>query len=103
MTTNHRGHHQGKEQDDRIAELKHHAEQAATGEMIAWEADALSSDDREEFWRRVVEYETAASTNHFQQLTEAGVELLRCCLRMPAQRGMLMSSAVAAMPTFSFT
>lgn len=75
MTTNHRDRHDNRDQEDRIDELRQQAEQAARGQVIAWESDKLSPELREEFWRRVVEWEAAPSTSHFQQLTEAGVEL----------------------------
>ena len=75
MSTNHRDRHDSRDQEDRIRELKQRAEQAAGGEMIVWESDTLSPEQREQFWRRVVEYEAAQSTNHFQQLTEAGLDL----------------------------
>jgi hypothetical protein len=42
---------------------------------VRWESDRLSSGEREQFWRRVIEFETAFSTTHFQQLTNAGLEL----------------------------
>jgi hypothetical protein len=42
---------------------------------VSWESDRLSSQEREQFWRRVVEFETAPSTTHFQQLTDVGLEL----------------------------
>lgn len=77
MSTNQRDRHDNRDQDqeDRIHAVKQQAELAAGGEMIAWESDTLSAEQREQFWRRVVEYETAPSTNDFQQLTEAGLEL----------------------------
>ena len=75
MSTNHRDRHDNRDQEDRIDELKQQAEHAARGEMRAWESDTLSPERREQFWRRVVEYEAAPSTNYFQQLTEAGIEL----------------------------
>lgn len=75
MSTNHRDRNDKGDQEDRINELKQQADQAARGEMIAWESDTLSPEQREQFWRRVVECEAAPSTNHFQQLTEAGLEL----------------------------
>lgn len=43
--------------------------------MTAWESDTLSPEEREQFWRRVVEFETAPLTNHCQQLTDAGLDL----------------------------
>jgi len=70
----HRDRHDNRDQDDRIDELKQQAEQAS-GEITAWESDTLSPEQREQFWRRVMECEVAPSTNHFQQLTEAGLEL----------------------------
>lgn len=75
MSTNQRDRHDNRDQEDRIDALKQQAEQATRGEMIAWESDALSPDQREQFWRRVVEYEVAATTNDFQQLTDAGLAL----------------------------
>ena len=65
-----------RSQEDRINGLKQQAEQAAGSEMTAWESDTLSAGQREQFWRRVVDYETAPTTNHFQQLTEAGLKLV---------------------------
>jgi hypothetical protein len=67
--------HDNEDQEHRINELKQQAEQAAGGEMVAWESDTLSLDQREQFWRRVVEYEAAASTTDLQQLIESGLEL----------------------------
>jgi hypothetical protein len=75
MSTNQRDRHDDRGQEERIHALKQQAEQAATGKMTAWESDTLSPDQREQFWRRVVEYESAAWTTDFQQLTEAGLEL----------------------------
>lgn len=75
MSLNHRSRDDKKNQEGRINELKQRAERAAGREMTAWESDTLSGEQREQFWRHVVEYETARSTNHFQQLKEAGLEL----------------------------
>ena len=43
--------------------------------MVSWESDGHSSQEREQFWRQVVAFETAPTTTHFQQLTDAGLEL----------------------------
>ena len=75
MSTNHRDGDENSDQEDRINELKLQAEQAATGQMITWESGIVSPEQSEQFWRRVVEYETAPSTTDFQRLTEAGLEL----------------------------
>src|SRR5688500_9430388 len=75
MTTNHRSRHRRNDREKRIAKLKQHVEGIAKGEMLAWDSDTLSPEEREQFWRQVVEYETAPLTDHFQQLTEAGLEL----------------------------
>ena len=75
MKKSDRSAHSPDGREDRIAELKAHAERANPGGMVAWEADALSTELREQFWRRVVDYETAPVTNHLQQLRDAGVEL----------------------------
>ena len=64
-----------REQEDRIHELKQQVDHAAGGEMLAWESDSLSLDQKEQFWRQVFDYESAPSTTHFQLLTEAGLEL----------------------------
>jgi hypothetical protein len=75
MSTNNRNGHGYRNQEDRIDELKQQARQAAGGEMRAWESDTLSPEQREQFWRQVVEFETAPRTNLFQQLIEAGLDL----------------------------
>jgi hypothetical protein len=75
MSTNQRDRHHNRDQEDRINELRQQADQATGGEMTSWESDTLSPEQREQFWERVVEFESAASTNNFQQLTEAGLEL----------------------------
>jgi hypothetical protein len=74
MATNRSGDDHGN-REHRIEQLKQRAEQAAGGEMIAWESNRLSLEERERFWRRVVESETAPLTTNFQQLIDAGLEL----------------------------
>ncbi len=75
MSTNHPGGNDKAYQEQRIRGLKQLADQAVAGQMISWESDMLSPDERERFWRSVVECEVAPSTSDFQRLTEAGLEL----------------------------
>lgn len=75
MTTNRRREHHRKNQEAGVRELKQCAKHTTVGKMIAWESDTLSAEQREEFWRRVVEVETAPSTSNFQQLTDAALKL----------------------------
>jgi hypothetical protein len=59
----------------RINELKSEAEKLTGGKMHAWEAPDCPPEMAESFWQRVVDYEKAPLTTHFQQLTDAGVDL----------------------------
>ena len=64
-----------RDQEDRIEQLKQRARAAAGGDMIVGESDRVSFDEREQFWRRIVEFETAPLITNFQQLIDAGLEL----------------------------
>src|SRR5687767_8750109 len=74
MSTNRSGDDR-QDQEDRIEQLKQQAGEAASGEMTSWESNRLSLDEREQFWRRVVEFEIALLTTDFQRLTDAGIDL----------------------------
>jgi len=63
------------DRDIRINELKHEAEDLAGGEMVAWESEECPPETAESFWQRVVDYEKAPLTCHFEQLLERGVDL----------------------------
>jgi hypothetical protein len=65
------------EEEQRIEALKQRARQLSGGKMVSWVSDAVSLEQQEQFWRRVVEFEEAAgqTTTNFQQLVAAGVEL----------------------------
>jgi len=71
MTSDHRN-----EQEARIERLKAQAADASGGRLVCSEsADGLDPDLREEFWRRVVEFENAGTTNLVKELTAIGVTL----------------------------
>lgn len=76
MSTNHDDRIDDIDQDELIQQLKVQARQAAGGQMAAWESDALSAEQRQQFWRRVIDFENAPLMTDFQRLTEAGLELL---------------------------
>lgn len=64
------------EQEARIERLKAQAAAASDGPMACWEsADALDPDLREEFWRGVVAFESAGTTDLVKELTAMGVPL----------------------------
>jgi hypothetical protein len=60
--------------DDVVEHLKAQAGAAAGGRMVVYESDGMDSSLREEFWRHVVEFETAGTTDLVNQLKAVGVE-----------------------------
>jgi hypothetical protein len=62
-------------QEKRIQALKDRARRLAGGAMTTWESDALSADQREDYWRRIVEYEAAAFVTDAQRLADGGIDL----------------------------
>jgi hypothetical protein len=62
-------------QEQRIEKLKAQARQAAGGQMRSWESDGLSTDEREQFWQRVMDFEHVPLVSDFQRLTDAGIQL----------------------------
>jgi hypothetical protein len=61
--------------EDRIQELKRHAEKLCGGEIEVDSLDDCSVETEEAFWKHVVDYEEARWTTNFQQLENAGVSL----------------------------
>src|SRR5207247_5150013 len=72
MPTNDRS----NEPDELIERLKAQAAAAADGRMVAYESDGLTPDLQEQFWRNVVAFETAGSTDVTKELDAIGVKLL---------------------------
>ena len=63
------------DQEIRINELKHEAEELAGGEMTFWESDDCPPEVAESFWQNVVDSEKEPWTSPFEQLTRAGFAL----------------------------
>jgi hypothetical protein len=61
--------------ETRIAEIKQRLNAMADGKLLAWESEACPADEREQFWRRVVAFESGPFTTDFERLVKAGVEL----------------------------
>lgn len=65
----------GNEQDERIERLKAQTAAAVDGPMVAYESDSLTPAVQEQFWRNVVAFETAGTTDLVKELKAIGVEL----------------------------
>jgi hypothetical protein len=63
------------DQEIRINEMREAAREAAGGEMTEWQSADCPPEVAEQFWRNVLDYETADETCHFVQLEEAGIAL----------------------------
>jgi len=63
------------DQEIRINELKHEAQELTGGKMTAWESENCPPEIAESFWQRVVDYEKAPWVTDFDRLVEAGVEM----------------------------
>src|SRR5262245_27491007 len=62
-------------QESRIEALKDQARQRAGGMMRSCDSDELSADEREHFWRRVMDFENALLVTDAQRLHDAGIDL----------------------------
>lgn len=63
------------DQDIRINELKERANELAGGKMASGSSPDIPPDVEEAFWRRVVEYESAAMTTNLEQLKRLGIDV----------------------------
>jgi hypothetical protein len=62
-------------QESRIESLKDSARRTAGGMVRSWESNELSADQREDFWRRVMDYENAPLVADAQRLRDAAIDL----------------------------
>ena len=58
-----------------IERLKARAAESAGGPMVAWEAEGLAPELREQFWRDVLAFESTGTTDLVKELTAIGVAL----------------------------
>ena len=56
-----------RKQDERIRELKRRAEEINGGPVVSWKSNAMPADLLEEFWRRVVDHESAPFTQRISR------------------------------------
>jgi hypothetical protein len=61
--------------DELVERLKAQATAAADGRMLVYESEELTPDAQEQFWRDVVDFETAGSTDLTRELMSIGVGL----------------------------
>jgi hypothetical protein len=61
--------------DELIERLKAQAAAAADGRMVVSESDRLDPGLQEQFWRQVVEFETAGTTDLVKELKATGVDV----------------------------
>ena len=60
--------------ETRISDVEERLARSAP-QMIVYESDALPLEEREQFWQRVSEFETAPCTTDFERLLNAGITL----------------------------
>ena len=61
--------------EEHISELRERVEELTEGDMLVFEAEDCPAELREQFWERIVAYEEAEWTTHFDELTETGLVL----------------------------
>jgi hypothetical protein len=61
--------------DELIERLKAQAAATADGRMVVWESETLDPRLREQFWRQVVDIETAGTTDLLKELKARGVDV----------------------------
>lgn len=55
--------------ETRIRNMKDRLATMAGGELVTWESNALTADEREHFWRIVIAFENRPFTTDFDRLT----------------------------------